>query len=116
MNPRFDSNAGLRSVAIVGAGFAGRAVARKLDSAPADMGVIDRDDYNCLQPLPIAWPCLAAVHIFLPIGSVIASPCFSLGSARGSRAGPRLITGEERRGRMPPKFFRFLRNSPRGAR
>lgn len=64
MNPRSDCNAGPRSGVIVGAGFAGRAIARKLASAPADMLVIDRHNYNRLQPLPIAWLRLGAVHIF----------------------------------------------------
>jgi NADH:ubiquinone reductase (H+-translocating) len=51
MNARSDSNAGTRRVVIVGAGFAGLAAARKLASAPAEVLVIDRHNYNLFQPL-----------------------------------------------------------------
>jgi NADH:ubiquinone reductase (H+-translocating) len=71
MNPRFDSNAGPRSVAIVGAGFAGRAVARKPASAPAGLRIIDSHNDNPLSSLSIAWLRLGGVHIFVLIGLVL---------------------------------------------
>lgn len=72
--------------------------ARKLASAPADMIVIDRHNYNRLQPLPIAWLRLRAVRTFLLIGSrnriavLLNWVCGWLTCGRGAR----LIGGEER--------------------
>jgi hypothetical protein len=97
MNLRFDSNAGLRRVAIVGAVFARLAVARKLASAPADILLIERHNDNRFEPLPIAWLVWGAVHIYLLIGlrnhvAVLLSWVWAwLTPGRGAR----LITGEE---------------------
>jgi NADH dehydrogenase FAD-containing subunit len=68
MNPRFDSNAGPRRVVIVGAGFARLAAARKLASAPVDILVIDRHNYNLFQPLlyQVATAGLSPVDIAAP--------------------------------------------------
>jgi NADH:ubiquinone reductase (H+-translocating) len=73
MNPRSDSNAGRRRVVIVGAGFAGLAAARKLASAPADILVIDRHNYNLFQPLlyQVATAALSPADIAAPIRSLL---------------------------------------------
>jgi NADH:ubiquinone reductase (H+-translocating) len=76
MNPRSDSNAGPRRVVIVGAGFAGLAAARKLASAPADIIVIDRHNYNLFQPLlyQVATAGLSPADIAAPIRSLLRAP------------------------------------------
>jgi hypothetical protein len=96
MNPRFDSNAGPRSVAIVGAGFAGRAVARKLASAPAVLPIIDSHTYNPLWSLSIAWLGLRGVHIFVLIGLHNRFAVFLNWVWAWHPPGTRLITAEER--------------------
>jgi flavin-dependent dehydrogenase len=96
MNPRFDSNAGPRSVAIVGAGVAGPAVARA--SAPADLLVIDPHNHNPLPSLSIVWLRLGVAHIFLLIGLRNRLAVFLnwLWAWLTYPPGTRLITGEER--------------------
>jgi hypothetical protein len=98
MNPRFDSNAGPRSVATVGAGFTGPSVAGKLASAPADLLVIDPYNYNPLPSLSIVWLRLGVVHIFLLIGLRNRLAVFLnwLWAWLTDPPGTRLITGEER--------------------
>jgi NADH:ubiquinone reductase (H+-translocating) len=75
MNPRSDSNAGPCRVVIVGAGFAGLAAARKLASAPADILVIDRHNYNLFQPLlyQVATAGLSPADIAAPIRSLLSA-------------------------------------------
>jgi hypothetical protein len=98
MNPRFDSNAGPRSVAIVGAGFAGRAVARKPASAPAGLRIIDSDNDNPLSSLSIAWLRLGGVHIFVLIDLRNRFAVFLnwVWAWLTHPPGTRLITAEER--------------------
>ncbi len=76
MNPKSDFNAGPRRVVIVGAGFAGLAAARKLASAPADILVIDRRNYNLFQPLlyQVATAALSPADIAAPIRSLLSAP------------------------------------------
>jgi hypothetical protein len=107
MNPRFDSNAGPRPIAIVGAGFAGRSVARKLASAPADLLVIAPHNYNSLPSLSIVCLRLGVVHIFLLIGLRNRLAVFLnwLCAWLSYPPGTRLIAGEERtRVQAPPSF------------
>jgi NADH:ubiquinone reductase (H+-translocating) len=75
MNPSPDSSDGLRRVVIVGAGFAGLAVARKLASAPADILVIDRHNYNLFQPLlyQVATAGLSPADIAAPIRNLLSA-------------------------------------------
>jgi NADH dehydrogenase len=75
MNPRSDPNAGPHRVVIVGAGFAGLAAARKLGSAPADILVIDRHNYNLFQPLlyQVATAGLSPADIATPIRSLLSA-------------------------------------------
>jgi NADH:ubiquinone reductase (H+-translocating) len=72
MNARSASNTP-RRVVIVGAGFAGLAAARKLASAPADIVVIDRHNYNLFQPLlyQVATAGLSPADIAAPIRSLL---------------------------------------------
>jgi NADH:ubiquinone reductase (H+-translocating) len=76
MNPRSDTNADPRRVVIVGAGFAGLAAARELASAPADILVIDRHNYNLFQPLlyQVATAGLSPADIAAPIRSLLRAP------------------------------------------
>src|SRR5579871_2236655 len=75
MNPQPDSNSSSRRVVIVGAGFAGLAAARKLASAPADIVVIDRHNYNLFQPLlyQVATAGLSPADIAVPIRSLLST-------------------------------------------
>jgi NADH:ubiquinone reductase (H+-translocating) len=75
MKPRPDSSAGPPRVVIVGAGFAGLAVARKLASAPADILVIDRQNYHLFQPLlyQVATAGLSPADIAAPIRSLLSA-------------------------------------------
>jgi NADH:ubiquinone reductase (H+-translocating) len=75
MIPGSDSNSASRSVVIVGAGFAGLAAARKLASAPADIVVIDRHNYNLFQPLlyQVATAGLSPADIAVPIRSLLST-------------------------------------------
>jgi NADH:ubiquinone reductase (H+-translocating) len=75
MNPRPDSNDGLRRVVIVGAGFAGLSAARKLASAPAEILVIDRRNYALFQPLlyQVATAGLSPADIAAPIRSLLSA-------------------------------------------
>lgn len=76
MSPRSDSDVGQRRVVIVGAGFAGLAAARKLASAPAEIFVIDRHNYNLFQPLlyQVATAGLSPADIAVPIRSLLRAP------------------------------------------
>ncbi len=107
MNPRFDSSTGPRSVAIVGAGFAGRAVARKLASAPAGLLIIDSHNYNPLSSLSIAWLGLGGVHIFVLIGLRNRFAVFLNWVWAWLTHPPdtRLITAEERTRAHAPQVF-----------
>jgi NADH:ubiquinone reductase (H+-translocating) len=73
MNPRSDTSADPPRVVIVGAGFAGLAAARKLASAPAEILVIDRHNYNLFQPLlyQVATAGLSPADIAAPIRSLL---------------------------------------------
>ena len=76
MNQRLDPNTGpRRRVVIVGAGFAGLAAARKFASAPADLLVIDRHNYNLFQPLlyQVATAGLSPADIAAPIRSLLSA-------------------------------------------
>jgi NADH dehydrogenase FAD-containing subunit len=58
---------------IVGAGFAGLAAAHRLASAPADILVIDRHNYNLFQPLlyQVATAGLSPADIAAPVRSLL---------------------------------------------
>ena len=73
MSPRSDFNAAGRLVVIVGAGFAGLAAARKLASAPAEIVVIDRHNYNLFQPLlyQVATAALSPADIAAPVRNLL---------------------------------------------
>jgi hypothetical protein len=118
MNPRFDSNAGPRSVAIVGAGFAGRAAARKLASAPADLLVIHPHNYNPLPLLSIAWLRLGVVQTFLLLGLRNRLAVFLnwLWAWLTYPPGTGLITGEEHTRVHAPPVLPASTQLPGGAR
>jgi NADPH-dependent 2,4-dienoyl-CoA reductase/sulfur reductase-like enzyme len=76
-----------RRVVIVGAGFAGLAAARKLASAPADILVIDRHNYNLFQPLlyQVATAGLSPADIAAPIRSLLSATNSYRGTSRCPR-------------------------------
>jgi hypothetical protein len=102
MNPKSDSNPGPHRVVIVGAGFAGLAAARKLASAPADILVIDRHNYNLFQPLlyQVATAGLSPADIAAPM------PCLSVSTP--PRSTHRLRLGNLQ---VPSRISRFGRKS-----
>lgn len=56
-------------IVIIGAGFAGLAVARKLAASPAQLTLIDRDNYHLFQPLlyQVATAALSPTDIAEPV-------------------------------------------------
>jgi NADH:ubiquinone reductase (H+-translocating) len=70
------SSSGKPGVLIVGAGFGGLAVARKLERAPIKVTVIDRRNYTLFQPLlyQVATAALAPSDVAVPIRSLLRAP------------------------------------------
>ena len=67
-NPKFPS-CGPTRVVIIGAGFAGLTLAQKLAAAPAQLTLIDRDNYHLFQPLlyQVATAALSPADIAEPV-------------------------------------------------
>ncbi|HET6347363.1 MAG TPA: NAD(P)/FAD-dependent oxidoreductase, partial [Myxococcota bacterium] len=63
------SSARLHRIAIIGGGFAGLSVARRLRGAPAEITLIDKQNYHLFQPLlyQVASGSLAPEHITVPM-------------------------------------------------
>ena len=61
-------------IVVVGAGFAGLAVAKGLAEAPADVVVIDRQNHHLFQPLlyQVATAALSPADIASPIRQILA--------------------------------------------
>src|SRR6201997_3617003 len=62
-----------RRIVILGAGFAGLAVARALAKAPVEVTVVDRRNYHLFQPLlyQVATAGLSPADIATPIRSIL---------------------------------------------
>ena len=87
-----DDVKGLRPrVAIVGAGFGGLTVAKRLAKAPADITLIDRQNHHLFQPLlyQVATARLSPADIAWPIRSLVRRQ-------RNTRVLPGVVTGVDR--------------------
>jgi NADH dehydrogenase len=71
--PKEDNTARRPRVVIVGAGFAGLAVAKALGGTPLDVTVVDRHNYHLFQPLlyQVATAGLSPADIASPIRSIL---------------------------------------------
>lgn len=97
-----------RSVVIVGAGFGGLRVARRLKGAPVDVTIVDRRNYHVFIPLlyQVATAGLEAEEIAQPVRKILRSTPnvrFRLATVTGVDLARRLVTTEA--GDLPYDFL-----------